>query len=99
MGTRRQGILEPIEGNVEVTSSKEMLHLIDEANKRWTLLGNNPEDKEKLEEINEQIMIGADAEVLFPSMQAEISGEIVRKAVEESDVDIKGSIGERLLDI
>ena len=74
-------VLEPLADKVgvnEVTSSEDMLATIDKLNKEF----RNTE----VQDLDDLVLIGADAEQLYPSLQKEISAKISAEELMKSDL-------------
>ena len=84
-------LLEPIADqspdSVEVLPSEDMLSSIDKLNKeleQTIALGGKEREK-----IRDLILIGADAEVLYPSLTKEILAKVIREQVEKLPINFQ----------
>ncbi|MCP3678952.1 MAG: hypothetical protein GY782_01110, partial [Gammaproteobacteria bacterium] len=77
-------VLEPLSRGIkdsgEVISTEHLLNEINSLNQEWKAGGANPEDMPKL--------IAADAEALYPSLDAGICSKVVREECIRSDMEV-----------
>ena len=88
-------LLDPIEekmkGVIETTSSEEMLHRIDRMNGEWENMGGYAKGANELGRLKWAInivILGADAESLYPNLQKETSARVCAQEVLESEVEV-----------
>ena len=74
-------VLEPLAervGTNEIISSEDLLSKVDKVNKQLQTM----HAEGKAEELNNMVLIGADAEALYPSLMKDISDEVPRLRLE-----------------
>ena len=83
-------ILEPladhIQGGNEVLSGEQMLHTFESINMRWEVYSKSIDGAEKLTQLEDHMILGADVVSLYPNLLKNEAVEIVRKEVVQFEI-------------